>query len=313
MAMHIVPFLFTFDQSLVVPAVVCLTSLIENAAHDTFYDIFVLHGPDSDFSSSELSRFALMNSEKCRIQFRQVNGEFVGSYEIRGIPETAYYRLIAPELIPEYDLILYSDVDVIFREDMTPYYQMDIAEHYFGGVDNCSALRPEVQRYLENTLHLDYKKGYYYSGNLLINSRLLLRDGKLNVFRKLGGKAFRQQDMDIINIACNGHIAAMPPSFCLTNFLYELMITRPNEMEKIYGEEEVRHALDSGLIHYNGMKPWKGTCLNMDIWWSYYRRSLCYDEEYTYRFWNGQRNMIQDMSFIRRIKQLMRYPLDMRR
>ena len=45
--MKTVPILFTFDQSLLMPAGVCLTSLLESAEPDTFYDIFIIHGPGS--------------------------------------------------------------------------------------------------------------------------------------------------------------------------------------------------------------------------------------------------------------------------
>ncbi|MBR1783326.1 MAG: hypothetical protein IJ753_07425 [Bacteroidales bacterium] len=309
---NIVPILFTFDESLVMPAVVCMTSLLENAASSTFYDIFVLHGSQCDFSQSPLALFAQKYKEKCRIRFRKVVGEFVGGYEIRGIPETAYYRLIAPELIPEYDTIIYSDVDVIFREDLLPYYRLHLGENYFAGVDNCSKLRPDVRTYLKEKLGLDYRKGYYYSGNLVINSRQLLKDRKLEQFRQLGKKAFHQQDMDIINIACNGRFLPLGPSFCLTNFLYELSVTRREDMDRIYGETEIEHALRSGIVHYNGMKPWKGMCLNMDVWWSYYRKSICFDEEFAFGFWNRERNLLKDMTLTKRIKQLLRYPIDKR-
>ena len=104
-----VPILFTFDQSLEMPAGVCLTSLLEHADESTFYDIFILHGPACDFSRSLLNKLPEVFGN-CRITFRKVVGEFEGGYEIRGIPETAYYRLISPELIPEYDRFLYSDV-----------------------------------------------------------------------------------------------------------------------------------------------------------------------------------------------------------
>ena len=100
-----IPILFTFDQSLEMPAGVCMTSLLEHADEGTFYDIFVLHGPACDFSRSMLNKLPEVFGN-CRITFRKVVGEFEGGYEIRGIPETAYYRLISPELIPEYDKIL---------------------------------------------------------------------------------------------------------------------------------------------------------------------------------------------------------------
>ena len=149
--MKTVPILFTFDQSLELAAGVCLTSLLESAEASTFYDIFVLHGPGCDFSGSRLNALPERYGN-CRLRFRKVEGEFVGGYEVRGIPETAYYRLLSPELIPEYDKILYSDVDVIIREDLSRYYEMDLGENYFAGVDNGSRLRPAFRKYITDTL-----------------------------------------------------------------------------------------------------------------------------------------------------------------
>lgn len=304
--MNPIPILFTFDQSLEIPAGVCITSLLENAYKDTFYDIFVLHSPECDFSHSLLNKIPAIY-RNCRLTFRTVVGEFVGGFEIRGIPETAYYRLVSPDLIPEYDRILYSDVDVIIREDLSPYYKLELGDNYFAGVDNCSVLRPTVQKYLAESLHLDYRNGYYYSGNLVINSKLIRQDGKMDEFRELGKNNYNQQDMDIMNIACNRRFLALGPSYCLTNFLYELIVTRRKEMEAIYGADELDHALKSGIIHYNGTKPWKDACLNMDIWWNYYRRSIFYDESFCLDFWNNQTYKLEKMSLAKRIKLVGRY------
>ena len=307
--MKIIPILFTFTENLLMPAGVCITSLLENAAPETFYDIFVLHGPECDFSESALMRLPERYGN-CRITCRKVVGEFVGGYEIRGIPETAYYRLISPELIPEYDKILYSDVDVIFREDLGRFYDLDLGDNYFAGVDNCSQLRPRVQKYLKESLGLDYRNGYYYSGNLIINSALILRDNKTKEFRELGKNNYHQQDMDIMNIACNGRFLPLGLSFCLSNFLYGMTVYRRKEMEAVFGTEELDHALKFGIVHYNGAKPWEEACLNMDIWWEYYRRSIFFDEGFCYRFWDGQRNLLVKMPLKKRIKMLLRYPLD---
>lgn len=304
--MNTVPILFTFDQSLEMPAGVAITSLLENAAPETFYDIFILHNPGCDFIGSPLNRLPEIY-RNCRMTFRKVEGEFVGSYEIRGIPETAYYRLISPEIIPEYEKILYSDVDVVIREDLSTYYNIDLKDNYFAGVDNCSRLRPDVRDYIKGRLGLDWQNGYFYSGNLVINSALLLKDGKLDDFRTLGRNAYRQQDMDIINIACNGRILPLGPSYCLSVQLYDLIGTRRKEMTDIYGAEEIVHALRSGIVHYNGAKPWKEICPNMDIWWSYYRRSIFYDEEYTHMFWKDQTYRLERMSLMKRIKLVGRY------
>lgn len=304
--MRTVPILFTFDQKLLLAAGVCFTSLLENADKDTFYDIFILHGQGCDFSSLDA---LVPKYGNCRITCREVRNEFVGAYEIRGIPETAYYRLLSPELIPEYDKLLYSDVDVIIREDLTKYYDIDLGENYFAAVDNCSALRPSMREYIRK-LGLDYKDKYFYSGNLVINSKLILRDNMIDKFRELGKNNYNQQDMDIINIACNKRFYVLGPVYCMTVQLYGLIINKRKEMDAIYGHEELDAALDHGIVHYNGVKPWNGSCANLDIWWSYYRRSIFYDEKFAYEFWDNQRFMLDRLPLMKRIKMLLRYPLD---
>lgn len=307
--MKTVPILFTFDKSLEMAAGVCFTSLLESAAPTTFYDIFVLHGPSCDFSESRLNELPRRYGN-CRITFRKVEGEFVGGYEVRGIPETAYYRLLSPELIPEYGKLLYSDVDVIVREDLSGYYDMDLGSNYFAGVDNCSRLRPGFRKYITEKAGLDWQKGYYYSGNLIINSALLLSDGKLAEFRALGQNKYLYQDMDIINISCNGRFLPLGPSFCMTVQLYDLIVDRRGEMEELYGAEEIKRALSCGIVHYNGAKPWKEPCPNMDIWWSCYRRSIFFDESFARDFWVAQRDKLENLTLMKRIKLLLRYPLD---
>lgn len=301
-----IPILFTFDASLLMPAGVCITSLLTNAAKDTFYDIFILHHPKEKLKDSDLDRLPAAFGN-CRITYRSVENEFEGAYQVRGITETAYYRLIAPEIIPEYDKILYSDVDVIFREDLTKYYLTDIGDNYFGGVDNASALRPDVQEYKTKALGLSSKDGYFYSGNLIINCRQILKDNLTATFRNLGKNNYLQQDMDIINIACKNRIFSLSPAFCLTNFLYDLIVENREQMEKIYGSEPLDHALQYGIVHYNGAKPWNEVCLNMDLWWEYYRKSIFFDEKFARDFWYSQTYRLEKMSLWKRIKHVGRY------
>ncbi len=302
--MATIPILFTFDQSLLMPAGVCITSLLESAEPDTFYDIYILHKPGCDFSVLE-KLYDHFNNFK--LTFREVSGEFVGAYEIRGIPETAYYRLLSPDLIPEYDKMLYSDVDVIIREDLSKYYKLDLGDNYFAGVDNCSRLRPGVQKYLADKLALDYRNGYYYSGNLIFNLAAIRRDNLIERFRELGKNDYYQQDMDIINIACNGRFLPLGPVFCLTVQLYSLIVQRREEMEAIYGKEALDDALDHGILHYNGPKPWKEECVNMDIWWAVYRRSIFFDETFAHDFWLDRRYALEKLSLWKRIKLVARY------
>lgn len=306
--MRTIPVLFTFTDNLVLAAGVCITSLLENAAPDTFYDIFILHSPDCHFEDTLLPRIP-ERYPNSQITFRKVENEFQGAFEIRGIPETAYYRLLAPELIPEYDKIIYSDVDVVFREDLGKYYDIDLGDNYFAGVDNGVRLRPDMQRYVAS-LGLDPSDGYFYSGNLIINAAQQRKDGMADRFREAAKTDYYDQDMAIINLVCHGRIYPLGPSFCLTNNLYNLIVNQREEMVRQFGKAEIEHALSTGIVHFNGAKPWKKASMNMDIWWYYYRRSIFFDEKNCFDFWENETFLLERTTLLKRIKMVLRYPLD---
>lgn len=304
--MKTVPIVFAFDANLLLPASVCISSLLMNANEETFYDIFILHPESCDFSQSSVTLVAEKYAN-CRVTFRKVKNEFSGSYEIRGITTTTYYRLIIPRLIPEYDKVIYSDVDVIFREDLSKYYETDMSGYYFAAVDVASAIRPSIQKYVKEKLNIDHRYGYFYAGNLIINSSLILKDGLMDKFYELAEKKFLYQDMDIINIACSGRIKPLIPAFCLTNHLTEIMITKRKEFLKLFPDNVIEYSLHKGIVHYNGPKPWKEMCVNFDIWWEYYRKSPVYDERFYFDFFNSYKGTLYNISFKQRLKLLLNY------
>ena len=303
--MNIIPIVFAFDNNMEMPAGVAITSLLSNAARDTFYDIFILYSDKLDFSNSKIKELTEL-FPNCRITFRPVNNEFVGAFEIRGITETCYYRLLIPELIPEYDKTLYSDVDVIFRDDLVKYYDLSLDEYYFASVDSTPVMNDDYLAYIRMR-GIQADEGYYYSGNLIVNSIKLRVDDKLAEFRGLRDMKYRFQDMDIINLTCRGYIMPLPPAFCLTNNYYQTILNERERLKAYYTDKEMNYALRYGIVHYNGAKPWNEVCLNMDIWWDYYRKSIFFDEKFAHDFWYNQTYRIEKMSLWKRIKQVARY------
>lgn len=304
--MRTIPILFTFDDRLVMPACVCISSLLRSASPETFYDIFIIHSDKYDFSKTDVAKIP-QYFRNCSITFRPISGEFVGGYEIRGIPETCYYRMLSPELIPEYDKILYSDVDVIFRDDLTKYYDVDLGTNCFGGVDNCSKLRPSVQKYARDVLGIDPSNGFYCSGNLLINLKQIREEGLCDRFRELGKNNYRQQDMDIINIACNGRFYSFPPAFCLAVNIYRMIVLKREEMLTLFSGDELDYALEKGIVHYNGAKPWNTWCHHFDIWWEAYRNSPFFDEKFYQGFYDSKEDELDRLPLVKRLKILARY------
>src|SRR5690606_17750971 len=131
---NILPIVFCFDDNLVLPAGICINSLLLHAKQDTFYDIFILHDKDAEYPKTSFFNKLKEQFNNFSITFRSVGDEFRGNYEIREITYAAYYRLLIPDIIPEYDKIFYFDVDIIFQCDLYDIYNsVDLSNYYIGG------------------------------------------------------------------------------------------------------------------------------------------------------------------------------------
>lgn len=302
--MNIVPIVFCFDDNLLLPAGVCIASLLENAYHDTFYDIFVLHDDSAQYPESKFLEKLHERYHNFSIKYRSVGNAFNNAFEIRGITVAAYYRLLIPELIPEYDKIMYHDVDVIFRSDLTAVYRYtDMNGFYIAGVVSPAALDKKLRdSRLKMNLNPD---SYILSGNLIFNSFLMRKDSLVESLKKEAQKNYTYQDQDVLNVICKGKVKRLSPVFCSVIGIFELAANKTKQ--SLYSLTELEQVEKSGIVHYNGPKPWSSWCPNFDIWWEYYRKSVYFDEKYYFDFYHSKVNELDRLSLWKRIKLVLRY------
>ncbi|MGL5920236.1 MAG: glycosyltransferase family 8 protein [Bacteroidales bacterium] len=300
MKKNIVPIAFCFDQQMELAAGVCITSLLENAAPDTFYDIYILHSDSCSFANSRINDL-VPNYKNCKITYRSVGDAFSDAFEIRKITIAAYYRLLIPEIIPEYDKIIYTDVDVIFRSDLYSIFETTNMDGYY--VAGVSTPYSDITAYVEQTIGMRIDE-YICSGTLILNSGEIRKNNIVNEFRRVAKSNWIYQDQDTLNIVCRGNIKIMPPSFGIVGTVSEILA---DKNQPFYTKEEQFYARHYGIIHYNGPKPWNQLCLNFDIWWEYYRKSIFFDAEYYYKFYNDRLDIFDSLTLWKRIKILLRY------
>lgn len=304
--MKIIPIAFAFDNNLMWAARICLYSLLKNANDDTFYDIFILTSSKGLLATHSLDQLN-DHYQNFRLNYRSVDSTFDYSYQIRGITPATYYRLMIPDYILEYDKIIYSDVDVIFREDLSHWYENTcLDDEYVAGVNSLAHFNKVTCDYYEKQLKIDSSK-IIYAGNIIINSKRMREDGIIAKFREFAFKKYRFQDLDIINIVCKDRIKYLAPGFCLTTDITEYASDGSNRLLTLWSRTDIDYALNKGIVHYNGKKPWIGGCINFDIWWEYYRKSPFFDPKYYYQFFNNMLNEHDRLSLLKRIKILLRY------
>lgn len=303
---HRIPIAFAFDEHLILAAEVAISSLLMNAKDGTSYDIFVLHGEHTDLSAFGAERL-MQAYPNHRITFRSVGDAFQGAFEIRGITNVTYYRLLIPDLIPEYDKVIYSDVDVIFRSDLSEiYHATKFDGEYFAGVNSLAHRVPAYRKYYELDMKMSAET-IAYAGNIILNSKLIREAGLVDTFCRLAAHNFRFQDLDILNIACKDRILFLPPTFCVSTYFMEYAVHHKAWLAEAWSAEVIEAALENGIVHYNGAKPWNKYCVNFDIWWEYYRRSPFFDRKFYFDFFYSRLNEYDLLPLWKRIKILVRY------
>lgn len=300
-----IPIVFSFDENLEIPAIVCITSLLKYAENDTYYKIYILH-PKNSFKDK--SRFNKLHQcfSRFDIIFIEVDGIFETSYQIRGITSPTYYRLLIPNLLNCYDKIIYSDVDVIFRSDLKQVYCMPLDEEYLAAAQDLGMILSDNGKKHMRSLGLALSEGYFQAGFILMNCRKMREDNLVKQFIDLSKNKYKYQDQDILNIVCQKKCKDLPIKFNMTDYVYRYLFQKHSYF-KSKPKNDIEDALSTGTIHYNGHKPWQKYSLNFDIWWEFYRSSIIYDEIYYYDFFYKKVDLYDRLSLWKRVKILIRY------
>lgn len=283
-----IPIVFSTDHNYVMPTGVTILSLLKSSLTEQ-YHIYVIIAPDvTEEDKNSLKLQVRICSSESSIDFIEIGNEFESGFEIRGISMACYYRLLIPWLLPQYDKVIYSDVDIIYQFGLRDVFNTDLSNKYFGGVCpnafNTGSIASYIKRLGINS------HSYINSGFLIINSHLQRKDNLEVKFKQLAKKKFLFQDQDIINIVANNRIELidemynMSPSF-------------------IHSES---HSNQKYTIHYSGIKPWDGFTFCWLEWWEIYKASIFYDESL---YFKTSAKILSRKEFFKRLQRSVIYNL----
>jgi len=268
MKTELIPIVFSFNDKFTIPAGVCITSLLDNAKKTTTYDIYILHSSERLSVENKNKIGALKASyPNCNITFIDVKNSFRDGYEIRDISIDAYYRLKIPQVIKQYDKIIYADVDIVFTGDLSNLYLQDISKYSIAAVKVPEAyIAPHIKHLKEYGVKASE---YFNSGFFMMNTKALNQN---DLFEKwvseLIMKNFTYQDQDMLNIIFRGKTFFLNNTYNYTiNWLkYDKSYVMPI------------------VVHYTGEKPWSTVRSFGELWWEYYRKSPFFNNEQYIKF-----------------------------
>lgn len=262
------PIVFAADGNFSVPLAIAVESLLRSARPGTRYDIHVLDDGVLDFAKRHLetlhSRYAFT------ITYHPVAEMVQGVAVTHYFPRVSFARFMIPEMLAAQcgPRIFYSDADVLFTDDLSDLFRMDMQGKSLAGIQELAVLAEENRKHLlEWATQFGFSPQealYCNSGNLLFDCGAWLQRGHagriMELACKQAGAAARFPDQDIMNAVCQGDMALMLPRYCAIPLYGEHYASEAPgshfQHACRYSRKELQQAAQNpALIHFAGQKP----------------------------------------------------------
>ncbi len=270
-----IPIVFAANDFFVPYLSVMIYSIMAHAAAENNYDLVILH---RDINEDNKRLLGEMTAPFQNVSLRTVDvTEYVSGYSFfvgnkENFSEEAYYRLLIPEIMGEYEKVLYFDGDMAALTDVAELYETQLGDallassrDMYGLMSYYNAL-DDRKKYRDTVLKLKRPDDYFITGMLLFNIPAFRAAYPTEyLLRFAASRDWLQHDQDVLNVLCEGKAKLVPAAW---DVIYpEVKQYLPPPLKKEL-EESLR---EPKIIHFGGaLKPW--LCLDApysDIFWKY--------------------------------------------
>lgn len=261
------------------PYVSCLikSAIAHNAKH-RYLDFIILNKAISDENKRKIASM-LENEKYVSVRFFDMKSITSGLSFFVASPnyaEEAYYRMLAPWVLKNYDKAIVMDADIIFDGDITELYNEEIDGFYLAAVKDVvyqGMLNNPFEdhlRYAKKEMGLRNPYDYINTGVLLMNLKLLRQGFTMeNVLQYMESHKMRIQEQDIINMLFQGKIKFVDMKY---NYFLETSQWVKDQLEFTPADSVRKYRETDGSaisLHWaNQPKPWND-----------------FDEPYAEKFW----------------------------
>ena len=147
--MQKIPVFFTFDANYLLAAKVAIHSMMKHASRQYWYELYVFHTTLSPKAQQSLrnSLKEFTHTELHFIDVTQYNEKIKNFGTKAHYSKEIFYKLIATDVLPQYDRIICSDVDVVFTGDFSPvFFMFPNEKFYYAGVGPVENSRNKIFR-----------------------------------------------------------------------------------------------------------------------------------------------------------------------
>lgn len=265
-----------------------IQSIVENSSEENNYDILLL---TQDIKPESKKRIKDIIANYPNFSVRYTDPSYLmGDYDfyVRGhFGLQTYYRLVLPDLIPDYDKIVYLDSDMIVAADVAELYHTDVEGYLVAAcLDPDTAglyngYEKEKKAFMDNVMKFEDPYSYFQAGTLVLNLKEFRKTYTMKYVLDFAvSEKWQLLDQDILNCLCKNRVKYIDMSWnVMVDFggirIKEIIGRAPQWLYKQYMESR-KHPK---IIHYAGPeKPWTSPEIDMgDVFWKYARKTVFYE------------------------------------
>lgn len=300
------PIVFAMDDNYAMPTSIAIGSILKHISVGEV-EIFILYKDSLNNTSKEFIECARKRYDRsnCRIEYIEI-GTRLGELNstIQHISVATFYRILLPELLPDYKQCLYLDGDIVVAEDIRTLLDTELSSEYYVAAVKTVMLqtaRRRIKEQRKKQLGIDEIDSYFNAGVTLMNLEQLRIKNYVQEMINLIPLNFPLQDQDILNKICYEHFLNLPPKY---NAMPITLDNRSLRASKVYTRKELDEARQKPIIiHYaDKRKPWQFSNISKaEVW------DQIYDEMYGIKNLDREKVTIIDgtKDLIRRIKRML--------
>ena len=274
-----IPIFFSFNNNYVIPAAVAFYSLLNKAKSDVAYKMYVLHS-NIDEKNQNLLLSITNKFDNSTLEFINTkgflsnewnNGNWEGHNKKNQFTTDTIVKCFAAGFFPEFDKIIYSDVDILVTDDISVLYDIDLTDKYIGAVKSPFLKYKETElSHLSNEIYNKVKDTYFGGGIWVMNLKKIREDNleeKMINIIKDDSITKRWPDQDIMNIVCDNKVEFLPLNYI--SYPYLPTCFKDDTFISHYTREELYDSMiNPKIIHWAGPKPWNSTINLSQLWFN---------------------------------------------
>lgn len=292
MSNQTVPIVYSVNNLYAPYLYISLQSLKKHTEAEWNYQIYILY---TDLEKRHIKRLENLSKKNVEIQCVDVSKDMEG-IDIKGsnyLTAESCYRLLLPDLFPQYSKMLYIDADTLILEDVKKLFK--------------ESLKGKTAGVIREAVSIPLKEHYQSLGiNEAFNAGIMLIDMELFREREIGKQCLelliedskqkkrrlRFMDQDALNVVLKDQVHFINQEW---NFLYQYM----QHLDWLYPEYQKAYLEASSnirILHYvSEIKPWEHPEVALaELFWEEARKTPYYEEILFRNIREKKEKMVED-------------------